>query len=1075
MNKLIDNYNKINNNEYYQNLIAQSYSRAVLRDVNEPIENHPKYDENLDVKLIAVFQLYINNALRIDFDETEYELKTIRNNSFKKAADILKNMYHYGHDSNEKDYYLLISSMAYYISGDFSKSFAIMKFFEDKNEITKMVSYYLKKEYNLLYEKVILNINTHQSDFESDIDKDSHIYMGIFSIAMNNYLRYISTGNEEFIYAAIENTDDLIQLCEIDNDVLAWYIFKLLNYIFKTFYRTSLWKVIPPLIQDDNLVEKYILQNLFGSPSIVELFTFQIDALTKSMNPKGSVLSLPTSSGKTKIAEINILKTFADDPSSIILYLAPYKSLAFEVEEILKKNLDSVGISVSNMYGDGTESIFDEFIIGDASVLIVTPEKAKMILRNDDEIKSRIKLVVLDEGHLIGGDIRFTRNELFYEELKYYVMKFSGKFLVLSAVLPNSPDVAKWITHAEGNEYVLEQSINEKRLGILLFNGNNVSISWRGRTNTFNHNFVEQINLPRKVVFPRDKRTAIILSALKFSSSGKVLIYLARKDMIKGYIQDYHRISDHIDDHEWEEIYWKNYLFSLKSYYGDNSIYEKVAKKGIIIHHASLPNDLRIATEKILRYSNPKIIIATSTLAQGVNIGVSTVIIAHYRISSELITNGEFYNIIGRAGRSFIDIEGKVLFAIDGTQPKYKSKWEIDIFDGFINGDIERVESGVYRALNSIYKISLKNKINYEMLLDMISNEERFENDRSLFVIDDTLLAILNEEDFDLDKLDEFISRSFAIIAAMNKTSDFDEEKLKRIIKARANFIKVAYQNNEKKDFYLKSGIALSFIKLLEERLSELYSILIKEDFIDELIYFLLEITNSEMNIYRSDKKDITHEQITEWISGNTLNESIYRDFNWSKLYYELPIVVNTFSKICAFNQLEECNMKLKEFNELIKYGLPNLEAVKIYFMGLKSREVAIIISNKYRDLIRASNDKLLLKLFLIRVSSDILEEFKETKYFTLIKSWYENELVDESNRELIFSFRLKNIPEQIEEFRLIEKQGVYYISTLDLNTSYRLNISSSDLEGKNFAVNHLKYSFKRNGDNLFKLNIYGN
>lgn len=90
--------------------------------------------------------------------------------------------------------------------------------------------------------------------------------------------------------------------------------------------------------------------------------------------------------------------------------------------------------------------------------------------------------------------------------------------------------------------------------------------------------------------------------------------------------------------------------------------------KGIIVHHASLPNDLRIATEKILRYSNPKIIVATSTLAQGVNIGVSTVIIAHYRMTRDVITNGEFHNIIGRAGRSFIDVEGRVLFAIDGTR-----------------------------------------------------------------------------------------------------------------------------------------------------------------------------------------------------------------------------------------------------------------------------------------------------------------------------------------------------------------------------------------------------------------------
>lgn len=1067
MTKILDNYTKLNNDEYFQNLIAQSYSRAVLRDVNEPIENYPKYDEDLDVKLIALFQMYLNIAFRVDFDEKDYELKKVREASFKIAADILKNMYHYGVQTDEKDYYLLISSMAYYCSGDFSKSFALMKYFDEKNEITKMVSYYLKKEYNLLYESILLNINVYKSEFESELDTDSHIYLSLLSITMNNYLRYISTGKDEFIHATIENTEDLIELSEIDNDVLAWYIFKLLNYIFRTFHKASMWKVIPPLLPNNKLVRKYILQNLFGSPSIVELFPFQIEALVKSMNPTGSVLALPTSSGKTKIAEINIMKTLLEDPTAVILYLAPFKSLAFEIEELLKKNLGSLGIKISNMYGDGTESLFDEFLIEDSKVLIVTPEKAKMIIRNDDEIKSKLKLVILDEGHLIGTDIRFTRNELFYEELKYYVMKISGKFLVLSAILPNSSDVAKWITQDDGNVYVLNQSINEKRYGVLLFNNRgNVSIKWRGKNSPFNHNFVENLKLPRKVVFPKDKRTAVMLSALKFSNSGKVLIYLARKDMIKGYIQEYHRILEYLEDNEWEGVCWKDYLISLQTYYGENSIYEKVALKGIIIHHASLPNDLRIATEKLLRYSNPKIIIATNTLAQGVNIGVSTVIIAHYRMTRELITNGEFNNIIGRAGRSFIDVEGKILFAIDGTQEKNKVKWEISIFDSFLNGEIEKVESGVYNALKSIYEISLENKVEFETLLEMIANDEKFENDGNLFVIDDTLLAILNEENFNIDILDEFITKSFAMIAAIKTTSDFDEEKLKKILKARANYIHMAYRNDEKKDFYLKSGIALSFIKLLESKLEELQNILIKEDFIDELIFFLLEISNSEMNIYRSDKKDITYVQIKEWISGNTLNERKYENFNWSKFYYELPLIINTYSKLCEFNQLEDCNIKLREFNELIKYGLPNLEAVKIYLIGLNSREIAIKISDMYPDLIRAYKEKLLLEIFLIKNASKILDEFRETQYFDVVKAWFTNKTISKSITDTQKSIRMGWLPHEIDEVRIIKINDVYYVVTLDFKNKFPIELPKHIM----FVVNDFRYTYKRDNKNVFIL-----
>ncbi|KUF28630.1 DEAD/DEAH box helicase [Lysinibacillus sp. F5] len=1073
MNKILDNYKRINEDVYFQNLIAQSYSRSILRDVNEPLENYPKYDEELDTKLIAIFQMYLNTALRVDFDETDFELINIRTDSFKLAADILKNMYHYGIEKPEKDYYILIASMAYYLSGDYSKSFAVMKNFNEKNAITNLVSHFLKKEYTILYEEVLFNFSAQIPKSESEMEMDSHIYLKILSIAMNNFLRYLTTGNDAFIYEAIENTSDLIELTELDNDVLAWYIFKLLNFLFKCFHRVSLWKIIPPLIQRKEVVDKYILNNLFNSPSIVELFPFQIEALVKSMNPSGAVLALPTSSGKTKIAEINILKTLVEDPNAIILYLAPFKSLAYEIEDTLKKNLSNLDINISNMYGDGTESLFDDFLRGQSNVLIVTPEKAKMILRNDNDIKERLKLIILDEGHLIGGDLRFTRNELFYEELKYYVMKVNGKFLVLSAILPNSSEVAEWFTRDSQNKYVLNRTKNDKRFGVLLYTKNNVSIKWKGKSNPFNHNFVDNIKLTDKVILPNSKRTSVILSALKFSNSGKVLIYLARKDMIKGYIKDYSRILDHLEDHCWEEKYWNEYLFNLKTFYGEDSIFEKVALKGIIVHHASLPNDLRIATEKILRYSNPKIIIATSTLAQGVNIGVSTVIIGHYRVTKDLISNGEFNNIIGRAGRSFVDVEGKVLFAIDANQSTKKNKWEIGIFESFINGIIERVESGIYYVLRYIYRLSIKNKVSFETLLEIISNNESLEDNSYLHLLDDTLLAILNEEDFDVNNLDEFIDNSFAILLAANKAEDFNEEKLKRMLIARANYIKTTYQDATKKEMYLQAGIALTFIKLLEENLSSIEEILQQEYYLDELISRILDIANSDLNIYRNDNYDISKEHIYEWISGEQINESTYTNFKWNKLYYELPLIVNTLSKILLFNQKEECSEKLLNFNECLKYGLPNIAAVKIYLLGLNSREVATKIAEKYYSEILQIDDRFGLKLLLMTKSKDILEEFNETEFFLIVQSWFEKEFSERSLNTPEIRLRIRNVSSEINEFRLMEIDNKYFLITLDLNTKIQLNLNTGTLEGKEYIINNIKYSFIREADDVFVLKTY--
>ena len=88
----------------------------------------------------------------------------------------------------------------------------------------------------------------------------------------------------------------------------------------------------------------------------------------------------------------------------------------------------------------------------EASVWIATPEKAKVIYRYGGFTK-RIALVVMDEGHLIDDSSRNVTNEMFTEELRIKVESDNGRFLVLSAVLPNARDILREITSwlAHGN------------------------------------------------------------------------------------------------------------------------------------------------------------------------------------------------------------------------------------------------------------------------------------------------------------------------------------------------------------------------------------------------------------------------------------------------------------------------------------------------------------------------------------------------------------------------------------------------------------------------------------------------
>jgi replicative superfamily II helicase len=51
-------------------------------------------------------------------------------------------------------------------------------------------------------------------------------------------------------------------------------------------------------------------------------------------------------------------------------------------------------------------------VVDNSHILIATPEKSKAILRANDELASRIALVIIDEGHLLGEDKRYVINDL---------------------------------------------------------------------------------------------------------------------------------------------------------------------------------------------------------------------------------------------------------------------------------------------------------------------------------------------------------------------------------------------------------------------------------------------------------------------------------------------------------------------------------------------------------------------------------------------------------------------------------------------------------------------------------------
>jgi hypothetical protein len=579
---------KIEQDQILQNLMAQANSRYILLNTSEKKENFPDYtikDDKLGILAFYYLHLGCSLAESQDFENAREPLE--------KGASILENVH--GSKSNRSqlsNFFGIISSLAYYVCFQYSKSFILIKKFEDSTVISKLLFLFLARNYNELrneINKILVDI-IYRDDFIAEhyeeIDGDTKINELIIAKSLNGFLQYFYTGNENYLIEARKNLANLKEISELKNDPGIWWVIRLLLLISDGFKEAALWKVLGNYFDiNDTRIRKYIFSLVFFPPrGVYELFITQRKSLDKvlSTQNKGSVVSIPTSSGKTRIAEIAILDTLTRNIDGKVLYVAPFRSLAFEIENILDRVFGNSNYIVSHLYGGSLFSKLDEKIIEESHIIIVTPEKAKAMLRGNSEILSKVKLVIIDEGHLLGPYQRLIINEIFYEELRYFINKNDGRFLLLSAVLPNAEELAEWLTESKETVYKDTWRPSDERFGILEWTGTFVNLRWNSsdvERDTFNSRFIEREQLPlqgrqRKVrFFPNDKNGAVAATAYKLRVFGPVLIFVGLKAsvfvMAKSYLEC---LGAAPEDFSWKhQSDWKAFELACNEIYGENS------------------------------------------------------------------------------------------------------------------------------------------------------------------------------------------------------------------------------------------------------------------------------------------------------------------------------------------------------------------------------------------------------------------------------------------------------------------------------------------------------------------------
>lgn len=1051
-------------NSVCRNTSAQAKARYILYGVQEDEANFPRFNVDLTIKAGQISFLCFEIAC------TYYEKQDKENASifYAKGAELLEHCYFKEKNTEESsDFYILIASLAYYCANQYSKAYVLISRSSYNTPITQLLSFFLSRQIDKLEETIktiLIPVKEPSQDY---------VYQNIIARALSQIILFYREGDRHLFEEASKLLDYACKYALLSDEPSIWWLIRLLRIIIANIPLSSFWfqlhdedfiaDVNDPGLEEQQLyaketVEKYIRTLAFRHKTpVYELFVSQRKALRNVLKDSGAVVSMPTSSGKTRIAEISILQALISDPSSKVLYIAPFRSLSFEMEESLFQVFNPIGFSVTHLYGGSQFTSIDRAELESSRILIATPEKAKAIMRTNENTVGAIRLVVMDEGHLLGTGEREIANEMFTEELRRIVKQNDGKFLVLSAVLPNAEDMALWLAKSRDNVVKSQWRPSTQRLGKIIYTTNRIDIEWLDKDYPcFNRGFVCE---------KKDKKELVALTALKLSSLGSVLLYCPQKRMVLSNADIMYSLLRNTPDIDWgNDVDWRCFeLVCEETITGQH--YLDLAKKGILCHCASLNNDMRKYTERLLRKGKAKFIYATNTLAQGVNLGVSTVIIMGVNQGNGNITNRDFWNMAGRAGRSFVDTEGKILYVVDCTGEKWQTDWRQRQANNYLcNLQLDEVQSGVCQLLKAIARIPEEVGMPMEDFLQLIA-EDKLETvlpdvTRYLELIDDSLLSMdFAYRDNPTDEI-TWVENHFCDSIAIIQENDDELRKLYyQIIKARVKAVRSMTLDNDLPHSFASSGLPLKAVLFIEDKLDEIRTLAYtylesdqrvenKETIINHLDRIILEIPSSRIKKYNAEELDVIR---NPWIEGKELPSSVKNAEDIALYYYNYTAswVMNALANIFASQKEEELKNVFEELSLVVSNGLPSRWAVKVYQSGISSRLIASEFAERIVEPIEIRVTEVVDYLRTAVNESDVKDQLSDQakKWATLIQKVY---IGNRTKRIRFPRFQFSN-----QRYESLYKplycksfEGSTYLCTED----YKIKISVKDTRNLRFS-----------------------
>ena len=367
--------------------------------------------------------------------------------------------------------------------------------------------------------------------------------------------------------------------------------------------------------------------------------------------------------------------TFRDAPKSKVVYIAPLKALVRErVVDWNARLMHRMGRKLVELTGDVTP---DTRTIQDADVIITTPEKWDGISRSwsSRSYVQDVSLVVIDEIHLLGGD-RGPILEVIVSRMNYIASNTdrSIRIVGLSTALANAGDLADWLGIKDQGLFNFKHSVRPVPLEIHIdaFAGKHYCPR------------MQSMNKPTYLAIrshsPKKPVIVFVSSRRQTRLTAQDLISLCAND-------DNPRMFLRMPEDEMEMISTQIKDAALRYSLGF----------GIGLHHAGLVENDRKVVEELFVNNKIQVLVATSTLAWGINTPAHLVVVkgTEYFDASQHgyvdfpIT--DVLQMVGRAGRPQFDTTAVAFVFVQDSKKNFYKKFLFEPFP---------VESSLHMALH---------------------------------------------------------------------------------------------------------------------------------------------------------------------------------------------------------------------------------------------------------------------------------------------------------------------------------------------------------------------------------------